>query len=191
MHPAQEGIFKRCRGLAALLLALCGTFVAASRHGGAAPDAAVSSTGTIGRFDNLQDLVERARVDARSKRVLNHENADATIADDILIEAFDVGKNADALFLPVMIDGQEWWFLVDTGCGETIVDLEVAIHVGLIDRRELKLHNRWHAARRPLDANIGKSRIPVACQAVCFDLSELRGCRYAFPLCGILVVRPL
>src|SRR5579872_1634090 len=130
MQQPQDGILKRCRGLTAILLALCGTFFAASRHGGAGP----SSAGTIGRFDNSQDRVECARVDADPAPERDGENADTAVTDDNLIDAFDIGRNAEALFLPVMIEGQTWWFLVDTGCGETIVDLEVAIHVGLIDR---------------------------------------------------------
>ena len=184
MQPAQEGIFKRCRGFAALFVALCGTFAAASRHGTA--PAGTAPAADYGRIsDNLQDLVVHARR-AADKAELNQGTLEPTITEDNVIESDDVGINASSLFLPVMIDGQKWWFLVDTGCGETYLDREVAIHVGLMDRQEPILKERWKCAYRTLDAFVGKSRIPYKCRAICFDLSHLRACIPEFPLCGIL-----
>jgi hypothetical protein len=108
----------------------------------------------------------------------------AAADDDNVIEAIHVGKNSTDLFLPVMIDGQKWWFVVDTGCSETVVDCEVAIHVHLMERHEKP--DRWRGIQRTLNASVGNSRLPLHCRATCFDLSHLRRCHRSFPLCGIL-----
>jgi hypothetical protein len=184
MQPAQEGIFKRCRGFAALLVALCGTFAAASRHD-TAPGTTGNSADNGSISVNLQDWVARARLDTDAAEV-NCTNLDALIDDDNVIESDEVGINASSLFLPVTIDAQKWWFLVDTGCSETVVDKEVAIHVGLIDRQDPNLRERWKGIHRTLSATVGKSRFPLECRAKCFDLSHLRECIPEFPLCGIL-----
>lgn len=184
MQPAQDGVFKRCRGFAALLVALFGTFAAASRYD-AGPSGAARSADTGGRFDDFQDWVARARPDTAAAEI-DPGHLNATAEDDNVIETVDVGINAKAIFLPVTIDGQKWWFLVDTGCCETVVDREVAIHVGLIDRQDPKLKERWKGAYRTLNASVGKTRIPLKCMAMCFDLAHLRRCYNSFPLCGIL-----
>lgn len=190
MQPAREGIYRRCRGLAALLVGLFGAFALASRHDDA-------TTGTAGAAAGAANRSVSRRIDVSGHHVwLVPPEADATEADrnDLniasseqgdVIETFDVGADARSFFLPVMIDGQRWWFLVDTGTGQTIVDWAVAIHVGLIDRNRSVLTNGSDRINRFLSAYIGVSRVPVKCEAWCCDLSHLRQ-SFQFPICGIL-----
>jgi len=191
MEPTTEGMFRRISSFIALyaliLLILAASLrykvgasqVHASTQAAQAEDADCEAVASVPA--DLPPAADESRIEP------DEDQQNAIAADENLIEAFDIGKSPrELLFLPVKINGQNWWFFVDSGAAHTVVDVRVAMYLGIVDRHA-SIGPGSLFQRYPLPAAfIGKTQIPVENDVCCFDLWHLRFASLNSPICGIL-----
>jgi len=66
--------------------------------------------------------VQRLHILALCMAVVSYEPIAASADDSTVVERFKVGKDGDALLVPVKVAGKEYLFLVDTGSTMTVFD---------------------------------------------------------------------
>lgn len=94
--------------------------------------------------------------------------------DDNIVESFAVAGDGDDILIPVTVDGQEYWFVHDTGCTVSVFD--TSLRSKLIPTNELIPFNgsgqiALYGCRK---ATVGRSKIPLGQWALCIDLTKFR-----------------
>lgn len=94
--------------------------------------------------------------------------------DENTVESFKVERNGDCLLIPVVYGGQEYPFIVDTGCTTTMFDtsLKTALRptgekVPMNGTKSVELYECRGAA-------VGRSKLALGKWVACLDLADLR-----------------
>jgi len=191
MEPTTDGMFRRIWRFIALYAVILLIFAASLRYNQAASEVH-GSTPTSQANDADSEAIASAAADLSTaagepRAESDEDQQNAIAADENVIEAFDIGKSPlEDLFLPVKIEGQNWWFVVDSGASYTVVDVQVAMYLGMVDQHASIGPGSFDRHYPLPEACIGRSRIPVDCEVRCFDLWHLRFASHNSPICGIL-----
>ena len=93
------------------------------------------------------------------------------------LESFSIGKNAEAVIIPVTIGGRSYSFLVDSGASFTVFDSSLSSELGNEVERQIistPAGPREFVLARPKSASIGKLALYKDSPVVLHDLTSMR-----------------
>ncbi|MBI3860766.1 MAG: aspartyl protease family protein [Planctomycetia bacterium] len=97
----------------------------------------------------------------------------AADSDENVLATFNVARRGDALLVPVVLDGQSYQFLIDTGCTASAVDESLKHLLETTPRTVRAGGNARARVYRFIGTLGGHAALQVTSEAICVDLSRL------------------